>query len=84
MESRQNERTQTSAVFLCRPKKTVPYDRYILSVLSSIAEEVKETTNIDGVREQKPETIYRPALNMEDWMIHHPKSSIYCCSAANT
>ena len=39
-----------------------------------ITEEVKVTINTDeGGREEKVETIRRPAVNMEDWMTHHPQ-----------
>ena len=38
------------------------------------SEKVSVTSpNADGLAEEKMETISRPALNMEDWMINHPK-----------
>uniref|UniRef100_A0A7S4DA01 Uncharacterized protein n=1 Tax=Heterosigma akashiwo TaxID=2829 RepID=A0A7S4DA01_HETAK len=44
------------------------------SVYFRISEKVTTSSrNEDGTPEEKTETISRPALNMEDWMIHHPK-----------
>ena len=39
-----------------------------------VLEKVTVTSpNADGVPEEKTESIYRPALNMQDWMTNHPK-----------
>ena len=44
------------------------------SVIFRVLEKVTVTSpNTDGVPEDKMESIHRPALNMQDWMINHPK-----------
>ena len=44
------------------------------SMIFRILEKVAMTSpNADGVPEEKTESISRPALNLQDWMLNHPK-----------